>query len=89
MRRRIHGLHCHVGDERHLVQLLPDEVQRHFDLLDDGAFPPLPVFAVDVREPLERALLVDGTLASLYVAAVGLVLVRVFGNWLETGGGTT
>ena len=43
---------------------------------------------VDVREPLERALLVDGTLASLYVAAVGLVLVRVFGNWLETGGGT-
>ena len=44
--------------------------------------------ASDAREPLERALFVDATLASVYVAVVGLVLVRVFGNWLETGGGT-
>jgi rod shape-determining protein MreD len=43
--------------------------------------------AQDVREPFERALLVDGAVASVYVALVGLVLVRVFGNWLETGGG--
>ena len=42
--------------------------------------------APEVREPLQRALLVDATVASVYVAVVGLVLVRVFGNWLETGG---
>lgn len=42
--------------------------------------------APELREPVQRALLVDGTLASLYVAAVGLVLVRIFGNVLEKAG---
>lgn len=44
--------------------------------------------SAELREPFERAVLVDSTLASLYVTVVGLVLVRIFGNWLETGGTT-
>lgn len=40
----------------------------------------------ELREPFQRAMLVDSVVASLYLAVVGVVLVRVFGNWLETGG---
>ena len=40
--------------------------------------------APELREPLQRALLVDSVVASTYVAVVGLVLVRLVGNWLKT-----
>lgn len=39
----------------------------------------------ELREPIQRSLLVDSTVASAYVALVGLLLVRVFGNWLKSG----
>ncbi len=41
--------------------------------------------AQELREPLQRALLVDSVVASAYVALVGLALVRLVGNWLKTG----
>lgn len=40
--------------------------------------------APELREPLQRALLVDSVVASAYVALVGLGLVRLVGNWLKT-----
>jgi rod shape-determining protein MreD len=41
--------------------------------------------APELREPLQRTLLVDSVVASAYVALVGLALVRLVGNWLKTG----
>jgi hypothetical protein len=41
--------------------------------------------APELREPLQRALLVDSVVASAYVAFVGLALFRLVGNWLKTG----
>ncbi len=38
----------------------------------------------ELREPFERALLLDSVRAALYLAVVGLVLVRLFGNWMES-----
>lgn len=42
--------------------------------------------AAEFREPFERAMLVDSSLAALYLVLVGLALARLFGSHSERGG---
>lgn len=46
------------------------------------------VTASELREPFERAMLVDSSMAALYLMLVGLAMTRVFGNQFQSGGST-
>lgn len=44
------------------------------------------ITASELREPFERAMLIDSSAAALYLAVVGLALARLFGNRFDGGG---
>lgn len=46
------------------------------------------ITASELREPFERAMLIDSSMAALYLALVGLALARLLGNPFQSGGST-